>query len=91
MQSASRGHRAHNDDDRHFANPLVGGENDPPRNSTADTGDRLTRSPERLVHFLGRLPVVILAHVTFKGAMRLAAFISVSMQALRTPMNSPLR
>ena len=88
MQSvpgAPRAFAAHKHD-RHFANPSVGWANFPPEKAVGlKAGGSIKQLPalrSSADQIWRAVPV---------GSARLTAFISVSAQHLRTPMNSPLR
>ncbi|REE17173.1 MULTISPECIES: hypothetical protein [unclassified Paraburkholderia] len=85
MPGAPRAFAAHNYD-RHFANPSVGWANFPPEKAAGVVaGGSIKQLPA-----LSLNAEQIWRAVPF-GTARLTAFISVSAQHLRTPMNSPLR
>ncbi|WP_168795253.1 hypothetical protein [Paraburkholderia aromaticivorans] len=85
MPGAPRAFAAHNYD-RHFVNPSVGWANFPPEKAAGVVaGGSIKQLPA-----LSFNADQIWRAVPF-GTARLTAFISVSAQHLRTPMNSPLR
>ncbi|MBN3807265.1 hypothetical protein GXB81_30140 [Paraburkholderia sp. Ac-20336] len=85
MQSVPGALTAHKHD-RHFADPSVGWANFPPEKAAGVSAGgpikQLPASPCDADHIWRAVP---------RGTARLTAFISVSAQHLRTPMNSPLR
>jgi hypothetical protein len=88
MQSvpgASRAFAAHKHD-RHFANPSVGWANFPPEKAAGV----IAGGPIKQLPAL-RCNAAQIWRAVPLGTARLTAFISVSAQHLRTPMNSPLR
>lgn len=85
MQSVPGALAAHKHD-RHFANPSVGWADFPPEKAA---GDAASGSIKQLPAF--RLNADQIWRAVPVGTARLTAFISVSAQHLRTPMNSPLR
>ncbi|RKP51164.1 hypothetical protein [Trinickia fusca] len=87
MQSVPGGKSA-NKHDRHFANPSVGWANYPPKKPVARPPARFKRLPASLSAKRSAADLIWRA-VPF-GTARLAVFISVSAQHVRTPMNSPL-
>ena len=85
VPSAPRAFAAHKHD-WHFANPSVGWANFPPEKAAGViAGGSIKQLPALSFH-----AEQIWRAVPF-GTARLTAFISVSAQHLRTPMNSPLR
>ncbi|MFM0735664.1 hypothetical protein PQQ51_00280 [Paraburkholderia xenovorans] len=85
MPGAPREVAAHNHD-WHFANPSVGWANFPPEKAAGVAAG----GPIKQLPALGSSAEQIWRAVSMDPA-RLTAFISVSAQHLRTPMNSPLR
>ena len=87
MQSVLGGSAA-NKQDRHFANPSVGSANYPRKLAALPPAchERLT-APVRST----RAGAEMIWRAVPPGTARLAAFISVSGQSMRTPMNSPFR
>ena len=84
VPSAPREFAAHQHD-WHFANPSVGWANFPPEKAVgAIAGGTIKQLPAL------RTSADQIWRAVPKGTARLTAFISVSPQHLRTPMNSPL-
>ncbi|NPT53506.1 hypothetical protein [Paraburkholderia elongata] len=85
MQSVPGALAAHKHD-RHFANPSVGWANFPPEKAAGSMASGPIKQLPALRYSADQIWRAVL-----KGTARLTAFISVSAQHLRTPMNSPLR
>jgi hypothetical protein len=85
VPSAPRAFAAH-EHDRHFANPSVGWANFPPEKAVGVIAGGSIKQLPALESSADQI-----WRAVPKGTARLTAFISVSAQHLRTPMNSPLR
>jgi hypothetical protein len=85
MQSVPGALSAHNDH-TYFANPSVGWANFPPEKAAGVAASGPIKQLPAL-----RSSADQIWRAVPKGTARLTAFISVSAQHLRTPMNSPLR
>ncbi|KAA1005094.1 hypothetical protein FVF58_30125 [Paraburkholderia panacisoli] len=85
MQSVPGALAAHKHD-RHFADPSVGWANFPPEKAAGVTASGSIKQLPAL-----RCNADQIWRAVPVGTARLTAFISVSAQHLRTPMNSPLR
>ena len=84
VPSAPRAFAAH-EHDRHFANPSVGWANFPPEKAVGVIAGGSIKQLPALESSADQI-----WRAVPKGTARLTAFISVSAQHLRTPMNSPL-
>ncbi|MGF6772966.1 hypothetical protein P3T18_005471 [Paraburkholderia sp. GAS199] len=85
MPGAPRGCAAHKHD-WHFANPSVGWANFPPEKAAGVVASGSIKQSPALESSAEQI-----WRAVPEGSARLTAFISVSAQHLRTPMNSPLR
>ncbi|MFM0734271.1 hypothetical protein PQQ52_27695 [Paraburkholderia sediminicola] len=85
VPGASRAFAAHKHG-WHFANPSVGWANFPPEKAAGVVASGPIKQLPALISSADQI-----WRAVPKGTARLTAFISVSAQHLRTPMNSPLR